>query len=75
MLNGFIHKNLFLSSFCNICILNFCLGLIFFFLLFFTNIILFPLQGRALGVTIGCILGMFPLMFRHNKESEVDEKK
>lgn len=31
--------------------------------------------GRALGVTIGCILGMFPLLFRRNKEVESAEKK
>lgn len=33
------------------------------------------LQGRALGVTIGCILGMFPLMFHRNKDAETNEKK
>ncbi|XP_015924958.1 transmembrane protein 65 [Parasteatoda tepidariorum] len=26
--------------------------------------------GRALGVTIGCLLGMFPLFFRRNKEAD-----
>lgn len=31
--------------------------------------------GRALGVTIGCLLGMFPLLFRHNKRTESEEKK
>lgn len=31
--------------------------------------------GRAFGVTIGCLLGMFPLLFSRNKETEVEEKK
>ena len=28
--------------------------------------------GRALGVTIGCILGMFPLLFFSKKADEED---
>ncbi|GIY52184.1 transmembrane protein 65 [Caerostris extrusa] len=27
--------------------------------------------GRAFGVTIGCLLGMFPLLFRKEREAEV----
>ncbi|XP_055937474.1 transmembrane protein 65-like [Argiope bruennichi] len=30
--------------------------------------------GRALGVTIGCLLGMFPLLFRKEREVEIVEK-
>ena len=31
--------------------------------------------GRALGVTIGCLLGMFPLLFFKNKEKKTDDEK
>lgn len=31
------------------------------------------LQGRVLGITVGCLLGMLPLMFM--KEKEKGEKK
>ncbi|XP_023029092.1 transmembrane protein 65 isoform X2 [Leptinotarsa decemlineata] len=30
--------------------------------------------GRVLGVTLGCILGMCPLLFRKNKNSDKEEK-
>ena len=30
--------------------------------------------GRALGVTIGCLLGMFPLLFFSSKEKKKEEK-
>lgn len=31
--------------------------------------------GRVLGVTLGCILGMCPLLFRKNKEEEGKDDK
>lgn len=31
--------------------------------------------GRALGVTIGCLLGMFPLLFFNNKEKKSEDEK
>ncbi|XP_017774872.1 PREDICTED: transmembrane protein 65 isoform X2 [Nicrophorus vespilloides] len=30
--------------------------------------------GRVLGVTVGCLLGMFPLLFRKSKEEEAQAK-
>lgn len=32
---------------------------------------MFYSQGRVLGITIGCILGMVPLLFIKSKEEEV----
>ena len=32
--------------------------------------ILFLLQARSVGVAIGCILGMFPLLFMSEKDTE-----
>nr|CAH7718815.1 unnamed protein product [Callosobruchus chinensis] len=29
--------------------------------------------GRVLGVTLGCILGMFPLLLRKNKKEPVED--
>ncbi|NXW86055.1 TMM65 protein, partial [Alopecoenas beccarii] len=31
--------------------------------------------GKAIGVTIGCILGMFPLLFIGDEEEKLEEKK
>ncbi|NWI15394.1 TMM65 protein, partial [Crypturellus soui] len=31
--------------------------------------------GKAIGVTIGCILGMFPLLFFADEEEKLEEKK
>ncbi|NXT13085.1 TMM65 protein, partial [Prunella fulvescens] len=31
--------------------------------------------GKAVGVTIGCILGMFPLLFFGEEEEKLEEKK
>uniref|UniRef100_A0A8C5TPQ4 Transmembrane protein 65 n=1 Tax=Malurus cyaneus samueli TaxID=2593467 RepID=A0A8C5TPQ4_9PASS len=31
--------------------------------------------GKAIGVTIGCILGMFPLLFFGEEEEKLEEKK
>ncbi|NXD68348.1 TMM65 protein, partial [Eolophus roseicapillus] len=31
--------------------------------------------GKAIGVTIGCILGMFPLLFFGDEEEKLEEKK
>lgn len=38
--------------------------------------LIFPpfLQGKAIGVTIGCILGMFPLLFFGDEEEKLEEK-
>ncbi|NWZ68565.1 TMM65 protein, partial [Acrocephalus arundinaceus] len=31
--------------------------------------------GKAIGVTVGCILGMFPLLFFGEEEEKLEEKK
>ncbi|NWR68445.1 TMM65 protein, partial [Centropus unirufus] len=31
--------------------------------------------GKAIGVTIGCLLGMFPLLFFGDEEEKLEEKK
>lgn len=31
--------------------------------------------GRVLGVTVGCLLGMFPLMFRRSASEEKNNEK
>ncbi|NXE23283.1 TMM65 protein, partial [Ardeotis kori] len=31
--------------------------------------------GKAIGVTVGCILGMFPLLFFGDEEEKLEEKK
>lgn len=33
------------------------------------------LQGKAIGVSIGCILGMFPLLFLSDDDDEDKEKE
>jgi len=30
------------------------------------------LQGRALGISVGCLLGMIPLLFYHNEKKIED---
>lgn len=32
-------------------------------------------QGRVLGITVGCILGMIPLLFFKNKDTKEEEDK
>ncbi|XP_016119219.1 transmembrane protein 65-like [Sinocyclocheilus grahami] len=32
-------------------------------------------MGKAIGIAIGCILGMFPLLFLSDDEEEKEEKK
>ena len=36
-------------------------------------VLLSSLQGRSIGITIGCFLGMFPLLFLKGKEKDVDD--
>jgi hypothetical protein len=43
------------------------------FFRFSVSAILF--QGRALGVTVGCLLGMTPLLFLGKKKDESNEDK
>lgn len=33
------------------------------------------LQGKAIGVSIGCILGMFPLLFLSDDDDEEKDKE
>lgn len=44
-------------------------------MMFNVYLVLFLLQGRVFGITIGCLIGMFPLLFM-NKEviGEKEEK-
>lgn len=32
-------------------------------------------SGRAIGILVGCIIGMFPLLFMHNRRSDDDHSK
>jgi hypothetical protein len=36
--------------------------------------VIFYFQGRALGVTLGCLLGMTPLLFLGKKKDESNEE-
>ena len=35
--------------------------------------LLSAVQGRSIGITIGCFIGMFPLLFLKGKEDDVEE--
>lgn len=37
--------------------------------------LLLLLQGKAIGVSIGCILGMFPLLFLSDDDDKEKEKE
>lgn len=37
------------------------------------EIIPLPFQGRVVGITVGCLIGMFPLLFM-NKEAIMEEE-